>query len=603
MSDIIHLLPDSIANQIAAGEVIQRPASVVKELIENAIDAEATKIQIIIKDAGRTSIQVIDNGKGMSETDARMAFERHATSKIKTASDLFNLRTMGFRGEALPSIASISHVELKTRQAEKDTGVLLELQGDVVRQEVVSCSKGTSFIVKNLFYNVPARRKFLKTNNTEYRHILNEVNRVALAYPQIAFTFIHGDNEVYNLPESNLKQRIVNIFGKKMNQQLLPIEVHTSLANIYGFVGKAEFATKMNPQYFFVNNRFMRHPYFHKAVSMAYERMLKNDELPSYFVYFDVNPASIDINVHPTKTEIKFENEKDIWQVLMVAVKESLGKFNVVPSIDFDTEGAIEIPIHNNNSNPTYPKVTYDNSYSPPFPKTPKTLNNWDVLYQSLEKKNTVSIIDKEHIPTVDSSENQEGHLFETNQNESKILIHRNKYILLNVKSGLMIIHAERAHQQILYEKFLNQFSSQKLVSQQLLFPEIIELTAEENIVFDEIKGHLQELGFCFSDFGKQMYSVNGIPAEISMQSNIVAVIKDLIFYAKETDANLLEKLNERLALTLAKSSSTSSSQTLSEPICSDLIDRIFACRQHKQTADGKTIITILEDSDIDQKF
>lgn len=601
MSDIIHLLPDSIANQIAAGEVIQRPASVVKELIENAIDAEATKIQIIIKDAGRTSIQVIDNGKGMSETDARMAFERHATSKIKTASDLFNLRTMGFRGEALPSIASISHVELRTRQAEKETGVLLELQGDVVRQEIVSCPKGTSFIVKNLFYNVPARRKFLKSNNTEYRHILNEVNRVALAYPKIAFTFVHGENEVYNLPESNLKQRIVSIFGKKMNQQLLPIEVHTSLANIYGFVGNAEFAAKMNPQYFFVNNRFMRHPYFHKAVSMAYERMLKNDELPSYFIYFDVNPASIDINVHPTKTEIKFENEKDIWQVLMVAVKESLGKFNVVPSIDFDTEGAIEIPIHNNKVNPSYPKVTYDDSYSP-FPKTPKTPNNWDILYQSLEKKNTVSILDSEQNSAVDFSENQEGKLFSTSQSESKILIHRNKYILLNVKSGLMIIHAERAHQQILYEKFLNQFSSQKLASQQLLFPEIIELTAEENIVFDEIKGYLQELGFCFSNFGKQMYSINGIPAEISIQSDIVNVIKDLIFYAKETNVSLLEKLNERLALTLAKSSSYSS-QVLSEPVCSDLIDRIFACRQHKQTADGKTIITILEDSDIDQKF
>ena len=599
MSDVIHLLPDSIANQIAAGEVIQRPASVVKELVENAIDAEATKIQIIIKDAGRTSIQVIDNGKGMSETDARMAFERHATSKIKTASDLFNLRTMGFRGEALPSIASISHVELKTRQAEKDTGVLLELQGEVVRQEVVSCPKGTSFMVKNLFYNVPARRKFLKSNNTESRHILNEVNRVALAHPQIAFTFIHGETEIYNLPESNLKQRIVNIFGKKINQQLLPIEVHTSLANIYGFVGKAEFASKTNPQYFFVNNRFMRHPYFHKAVSMAYERMLKNDELPSYFIYFDVNPANIDINVHPTKTEIKFENEKDIWQILMVAIKESLGKFNVVPSIDFDTEGAIEIPISNSKSVPSYPKVTFDDSYSP-FPKVQKTSNNWDILYRTLEKEKPYSVADEEQKSFVEFSDQQENQLFETNQNESKILIHKNKYILLNVKSGLMIIHSERAHQQILYEKFLNQFSSQKLVSQQLLFPEIIELTAEESIIFDEIKEHLQNLGFCFADFGKQMYSINGIPAEISNQGNIVNVIKDLIFYAKETGVDLSEKLNERLALSLAKSSSNISTP-LSEAVCSDLIDKIFACRQHKQTSDGKTIITIVDD--IEQKF
>ena len=602
MSDIIHLLPDSIANQIAAGEVIQRPASVVKELIENAIDAEATKIQIIIKEAGRTSIQVIDNGKGMSETDARMAFERHATSKIKTAADLFDLRTMGFRGEALPSIASISHVELKTRQADKEVGVLLELEGDSVRQEVVSCPKGTSFIVKNLFYNVPARRKFLKSNNTEFRHILNEVNRVALAYPQIAFTLIHGENEIYNLPESNLKQRIINVFGKKMNQQLLPIEVHTSLANIYGFVGKAEFASKMNPQYFFVNNRYMRHPYFHKAVSMAYDRMLKNEEMPSYFIYFDVNPASIDINVHPTKTEIKFENEKDIWQVLMVAVKESLGKFNVVPSIDFDTEGAIEIPIANNKTIPSYPKVTYDDTYSP-FPKSPKTANNWEVLYQLSKKEEPCFVTDEKEINLIEEPNTQENKLFETNQSESKILIYKNKYILQNVKSGLMMIHFERAHQQILYEKFLEQFSNQKLASQQLLFPEIIELTAEENIVFNEIKEHLQNLGFCFSDFGKQMFSINGIPAEISTQGSIVNVIKDLIFYAKETNVNLSEKLNERLALTLAKTASFASNQTLSETICSDLIDKIFACKQHKQTSDGKIIITILENSDIEQRF
>ena len=538
----------------------------------------------------------------MSETDARMAFERHATSKIKTAADLFDLRTMGFRGEALPSIASISHVELKTRQADKEVGVLLELEGDSVRQEVVSCPKGTSFIVKNLFYNVPARRKFLKSNNTEFRHILNEVNRVALAYPQIDFTLIHGENEIYNLPESNLKQRIINVFGKKMNQQLLPIEVRTSLANIYGFVGKAEFASKMNPQYFFVNNRYMRHPYFHKAVSMAYDRMLKNEEMPSYFIYFDVNPASIDINVHPTKTEIKFENEKDIWQVLMVAVKESLGKFNVVPSIDFDTEGAIEIPIANNKTIPSYPKVTYDDTYSP-FPKTPKTTNNWEVLYQMSKKEEPCFLSDEKKSDPIEEINTQENKLFETNQSESKILIYRNKYILQNVKSGVMMIHFERAHQQILYEKFLEQFSNQKLASQQLLFPEIIELTAEENIVFNEIKEHLQNLGFCFSDFGKQMFSINGIPAEISTQGSIVNVIKDLIFYAKETNVNLSEKLNERLALTLAKTASFASNQTLSETICSDLIDKIFACKQHKQTSDGKTIITILENSDIEQRF
>ncbi len=385
MSDIIHLLPDSVANQIAAGEVIQRPASVVKELVENALDAGADSIQVNIKDAGRTLIQIIDNGKGMSETDARMAFERHATSKIKEANDLFSLSTMGFRGEALASIAAVAHIDLKTKRKEDELGTHIEIAGsNVEKQEPTACSEGTIFSIKNLFFNVPARRKFLKTNATEFNHIVNEFNRIAIIYPEISFTLTHNDSEVYNLPEGTLRQRIVNIFGKNINSQLLTIDTETSLLKISGFVGKPETARKqMHNQYFFVNGRYMRHPYFHKAVMKAFDRMLAPETTPSYFICFDIDPSNIDVNIHPTKTEIKFENERAIWSILMASVRESLGKFNVVPGLDFDQEGATEIPVISADTSIKMPDTGFNEDYNPFNEDSEKTTRSNTISYRS----------------------------------------------------------------------------------------------------------------------------------------------------------------------------------------------------------------------------
>ena len=412
MSDVIQLLPDAVANQIAAGEVIQRPASVLKELVENAIDAGAQFIQIVIKDAGRTLIQVTDNGKGMSETDARMSFERHATSKIRDAADIFSLRTMGFRGEALASIAAVAQVEMRTRRAEDELGTMIEIAGTrVFRQEAVQCEKGTTFQVKNLFFNVPARRRFLKSDNVEKSHILNEFYRIALVNNEVEFSLYDGDEELYRLPASNIKVRIDNIFGKnqkkKIQQQLLPVETQTGLVNIYGFTGRPEFAQKSANQYFFVNNRYMRHPYFHKAVMMAYHQMIQPTDNPSYFIYLEVDPQTIDINIHPTKTEIKFENEQAIWSILNATVKESLGKFNVVPSIDFDQEGAVDIPIVTNPENVRPPQTNFNPSYNPFNSSSYKRPSfDWEKLYGGFEnEKPKTGITDFEIEPEQETDE------------------------------------------------------------------------------------------------------------------------------------------------------------------------------------------------------
>ncbi len=481
MSDIIHLLPDSIANQIAAGEVIQRPSSVVKELVENAIDAGADSIQLIIKDAGRTLIQVIDNGKGMSATDARMAFERHATSKIRKADDLFDLRTMGFRGEALPSIAAISHVEVKTRRAEDELGTLLQIAGSrVENQEPVACPIGSNFSVKNIFFNVPARRKFLKSNDTERRNILTELERIVLVNPSIEFTFIDNDVEVLKFPAGGLRQRIVNVVGKNFNQQLISIDIDTSLAKITGFIGKPESARKARAQqFFFVNNRYMRHAYFNKAVQSAFDPLILNGEYPNYFIYFQVDPSTIDVNIHPTKTEIKFENEQPIWQILTAAIKEALGKFNEVPTIDFDTEGAIDIPIHDPSKNISQPRVNVDPSYNP-F-KSPARTNyqrpkfDLDQLYKGFESDKNTADFSTEVTPDVDIfSQQQAG---DSEKIVPEMVVHyqyKNRYILTSVKSGLMLIDQHRAHIRILFDQFLSQIEHKRGISQRALFPEII---------------------------------------------------------------------------------------------------------------------------------
>lgn len=609
MSDIIHLLPDSIANQIAAGEVIQRPSSVVKELVENAIDAGADSIQLIIKDAGRTLIQVIDNGKGMSATDARMAFERHATSKIRSADDLFGLHTMGFRGEALPSIAAIAHVELKSRRAEDELGTLLQIAGSqIIAQEPVACPIGSNFSVKNIFYNVPARRKFLKSNDTERRNILTELERIVLVNPSIEFSFIDNDIEVLKYPACGLRQRIVNVIGKSFNQQLISIDVDTSLAKITGFVGKPESARKTRAQqYFFVNNRYMRHPYFNKAVLSAFEPLIPTGEFPNYFIYLDVDPSTIDVNIHPTKTEIKFENEQPIWQILSAAVKEALGKFNEVPTIDFDTEGAIDIPIHDPSKNTMQPRVNVNPSYNP-F-KSASSTNykrpnlDWETFYQGFEnEKGTLDIPDE---PTVavnlfDQQENQA----ETDRGNNDMVIHyqyKNRYILTSVKSGLMLIDQHRAHVRILFDQFLSQIEHKRGISQRALFPEIIELSPSESAMIPYLIDDLTAVGFDLSHLGNNAYAINGTPSEIN--ADPVQLVHNMIDKSIESGSDVKEEIRESLALSMANAAAIPYGHRLSDEEMNKIVDQLFASPSHKYTPNGKSIISMLDDDVIEKMF
>lgn len=615
MNDIIHLLPDSIANQIAAGEVVQRPASVIKELVENAIDAGATSIQVIIKDAGRTLIQVIDNGKGMSATDARMAFERHATSKIRNADDLFALKTMGFRGEALPSIAAVSQVELRTKQDGDEVGTLLQIAGSKVEaQEVVACPTGSNFAVKNIFFNVPARRKFLKSNDTERRNILTEFERIVLVNPNIEFIFIDNDIEVLRYPAAGLRQRIVNVVGKNFNQQLISIDVDTSLVKIHGFIGKPESARKARAlQYFFVNNRYMRHPYFGKAVTSAFEPLIPLGENPNYFIFLEVDPSTIDVNIHPTKTEIKFENEQPIWQILSATVKEALGKFNEVPTIDFDTEGAIDIPIHNPSRHVGQPKVNIDPSYNP-FKAGSASVGNvsgyqrpkvdWEQFYQGFESEKNNSFIND--IP--ESEDN--SHLFISSDSTSEesvqdIQVHyqyKNKYILTSAKSGLMFIDQHRAHIRILFDQFINQIRTKKGISQRTLFPEIIEFSPSEAAMIPYIIEDFEAVGFDLSNLGNNSYAINGVPSEIS-NIDSVSLVHDMVNKSIESGCDVKEELQESMALSMANAAAIRYGHKMSAEEMTKLVDQLFASPTHKYTPDGKTIISLLEDDTIEKMF
>ena len=607
MSDIIHLLPDSIANQIAAGEVIQRPSSVVKELVENALDAGATSIQLIIKDAGRTLVQVIDDGKGMSATDARMAFERHATSKIKSADDLFALHTMGFRGEALPSIAAISQVELKSRREEDELGTLLLLSGSrVEKQEPVACPVGSNFSVKNIFYNVPARRKFLKSNDTERRNILTELERIVLVNPSIDFSFIDNDIEVLKYPASGLRQRIINVVGKSFNQQLISIDINTSLAKITGCVGKPESARKTRAQqYFFVNGRYMRHPYFNKAVQSAFESLIPVGEMPNYFIYFEVDPTTIDVNIHPTKTEIKFENEQPIWQILSAAVKEALGKFNEVPTIDFDTEGAIDIPIHDPSRNVAPPQVNVNPSYNPFKTQSSNYQRpnlDWEKFYEGFEN-------DKGSLNNLEPEIDIFNHSDKDNEVEktpiSEMVIHyqyKNRYILTSVKSGLMLIDQRRAHIRILFDQFLNQIQNNKGISQRTLFPEIIELSPSEAAMIPYLIEDLEAVGFDLSHLGNNSYAINGVPSEMT-NTDFVILIHNMIGRSIDSGSDVKEEIRESLALSMANAAAISYGHKLSDEEMTKMIDQLFASPSHKYTPDGKTIISLLEDDIIDKMF
>lgn len=615
MGDIIHLLPDSVANQIAAGEVIQRPASVIKELVENAVDAEAKRIDVVVVDAGKTSIQVIDDGKGMSETDARLAFERHATSKIRKASDLFALSTMGFRGEALASIAAVAQVELRTRQKEAEIGTCVSIAASkVTDQEPVACSPGSSFLIKNLFFNIPARRKFLKSNQTELSNILQEFERVALVHPDIAFSLTHNDSTMLSLTPSSLRQRIVNIFGRKLNEQLLTVEVETTLVKLSGFVAKPEYARKKGThQYFFVNGRYMKHPYFHKAVMEAFDQLIPAGEQISYFLYFEVDPANIDVNIHPTKTEIKFENELAIWQIIIAAVKEALGRFNAVPTIDFDTEGCPDLPIFEENKLDVERPVTQVNPDFNPFKTHSSTSydrkaggeryvpSHWEDLYP--EPAETAPSYD--HFSSVPEETSESGLYDDAADFSDKSTLHyqyKGRYIMTAVKSGLMIIDQQRAHIRVLFDRFLEQIRSHHGASQGLLFPEMIQLPPSEAVVLEHLQDELRALGFDLQSLGGGSYSLNAIPAGTE-GLHAETLIRNIIDTAMEKGSGIEDEINNRLALALARNASIVPGQVLNNDEMEALVDSLFACATPNYTPDGKVIITILEQENIERLF
>lgn len=609
MSDIIHLLPDSVANQIAAGEVIQRPASVIKELVENAIDAGAQNIQVVIKDGGNTLIQVIDDGVGMSETDARMSFERHATSKIKDASDLFALHTFGFRGEALASIAAVAQVELRTRKAEETLGTFIEIAGTrIFRQESVQCDKGTNLAVKNLFFNVPARRRFLKSPSTEMMHIRNEFYRIVLVHPEVSFLLRENDMELMQLPAATLKARIEHVFDniskKKLEQQLLPVNVETNLLKIKGFIGRPEFSQKSANQYFFVNGRYMRHPYFHKAVIMAYNQLIKADENPNYFIYFETNPQSIDINVHPSKTEIKFENEQAIWSILLATVKESLGKFQIAPVLDFDVDDMPDIPVVDSKAPIRPPQTNFNPNYNP-FGNQPaqKPVRNWEELYRDFSRSSTDEA-NKEETESgflvAPSEETQQK--MDINESGAELFQLKGKYILSSVKSGLMMIDQHRAHFRVLYDRFLLKIKQQKGISQQVLFPEMLELGSDDTPFVEEILDDLRWLGFDIEPFGKNTFSINGVPSEIDT-SSALPILKELIEDIKTSELSVKDILQEKIAQFLSRRLAIKQGQSLTEEEMNKLIGDLFACENHQYAPDGKIIIAVVQNEEIERKF
>ena len=613
MTDIIQLLPDSVANQIAAGEVIQRPASVVKELVENAVDAGSTEIKINLSDAGKTLIQVIDNGNGMSETDARMAFERHATSKIRKAEDLFAIHTMGFRGEALASIAAIAQVELKSRREEDELGTKLIIEASEVKsQENIQCSKGCNFLIKNLFYNIPARRKFLKSNTTELKHIINEFQRIALTQPEISFSLFHNNSEIYHLPASNLLKRISQLFRKTITQSLIKIHTDTSIIKISGYIGKPEYARKNSgEQFFFVNGRFMKHPYFHKAVMMAYENILSSDSWPSYFINFEINPESVDINIHPTKTEIKFEDEVNIWKIINLSVKESLGKFNVSPSLDFDTSQHIQIPVVRKDTPIVEPTIHIDPTYNP-FEKEKKSIqgksissnlndkdniDNWEKLYEEFEKAPQ----EKSIVFTSNAGDTEE--LSDNIQVDRKNLFQlKNRFILTPVKSGLMIIDQRRAHIRVLFENFKNNLDNNRGLSQKVMFPVYFEPDASKAVLLDEIIEHIVKIGFEIKKTEEGSYEINGTPADIANHDPKV-LIEQILDNYRQTGSELKLDLYDKIAYSLAKASAITYGKVLSVEEMSELFDSLFACKTPSYTPSGKLILSIVTLSEITDRL
>lgn len=631
MSDIIRLLPDSVANQIAAGEVIQRPASVIKELVENAIDAGASNIDVLLTDAGKTCIQVIDDGKGMSETDARLAFERHATSKIRHAADLFALTTMGFRGEALPSIAAVAQVELRTRREEDELGTSIHIAGSKIeRQEPMACPRGANFMVKNLFYNVPARRKFLKTNQTELNNILTEIDRIVLVHPDVAFVVQHNDNELYRLPATSLRMRLMNVFGKKLNDQLLPLEVETTLAKISGYVARPESSKKKGcHQYFFVNGRYMRHPYFHRAVMEAYEPLIPSGDQISYFIYLEVDPSSIDVNIHPTKTEIKFESEQAIWQILAATVKETLGRHGGVPSIDFDTEGMPDIPSFNGGvqSMVEPPQVNFNPNFNP-FNNTRsggtsasswnsesssayhRPQVDWEAAFHGLksEVKPLYQKDDTSEIPLFPSDTSYEVKESAMNATISNVATNhhqfKGRYILTSVKSGLMFIDQHRAHIRVLFDRYMSQLQGRGGASQGLLFPELLQLTMIQDNVLQTLLSDLQALGFDLNSLGGGSWSVSAIPAgtEGLDAATLVLQMVDAAI-EREGAGQTGDEVRTAVALSLARSSAIVYGQLLTDAEMDELVTSLFASSIPNHTPDGLTVLSVLTMDELDKRF
>ena len=624
MSNVIHLLPDSVANQIAAGEVIQRPASVVKELVENAIDAGGDTVTIHVKDAGRTLIQVIDNGKGMSPSDARMSFERHATSKIREAIDLFSVRTMGFRGEALASIASVAEVELRTRQQGEELGTFMHILGSVLqKQQTDHCPEGSNFAVKNLFFNVPARRKFLKSNSYELKNIITEVQRISLSNPELAISFFHNQSPVYELPSENLRKRIVGLFGKAINQSLTPVEAETTLVKVSGFIGQPKFAKKsFGEQFFFVNGRFMKHPFFHRAVMNAYERILPPDAVPSYFLFMEVDPATIDINIHPTKTEIKFEDEQAIWHILSACIREAIGKYNLMPTIDFDQRGSIDIPIPPGRGSSFAPPEIEINRYYNPFKqesypgawtdsgRAHSQTGQWEKLYPG-----TVGRGDGETVRRRDDgetegrgdgeTENWQGtHSLGSEQEyqSTNFVQIKNRYLLTPVKSGIMLIDQREAHARILYENFMQNFSTHLAASQRQLFPPVLELNAADAEILHALREELHQLGFEIRPEADHHFYIDGTPGVLS-HLDAKDLVESVIASFQFRPVDLMEEIKSQLALVLAHSSAVNYGISLKQEEMSALFNQLFACHSPGFSPAGKKIISIIALADIENLF
>ena len=633
MSDIIHLLPDSVANQIAAGEVVQRPSSVIKELVENSIDAGATQVQVIVEDAGKSLVQVIDNGKGMSETDARLAFERHATSKISEAKDLFALRTMGFRGEALASIAAVAQVELRTRAADKDLGVSIIIEGSrVVDQQPVNCPVGANFAVKNLFFNIPARRKFLKSNQTELSNILTEFERIALAHPETSFSLHSGGAAMMNLPTGNFKQRILGVFGKRLEAKLIPVEVKTTLINISGFVGVPSASRRKNAQqFFFVNGRYMRHPYFAKAVQTAYERLIPDGEQVPFFLNLEVAPEKIDVNIHPTKTEIKFEDETPIWQILLAAVREALGKHGVVPSLEFNTEGRPDIPVFTPGGNDVpAPQIEVNPDYNP-FATSPSylsgkgggaggssyTYNNKPAVDRHWQNAYAAAFPDKKEtdfgeMPDLPADQDAPAaQMFQSlpseeqgamKKSETDYFQFRGQYIITPVKSGLMLIDQHRAHVRILYDRFMARFADKPSVTQRLLFPQRLTLPPSEAVAFEKMMQDLQSVGFEVSSLGGGDFSVLGTPAGTE-GLDASELLQDILQETLDGKSDAADGIRHRIALTLARRAAMPVGEYLSGAEMSALVDQLFSTGTPNFTPDGQTVLVILAVENIEKLF